>query len=168
MSSDDLRARTLNLRRALGSFATGVCIMTIADSQGGEGHAIGMTANSFTSVSLEPPLILWCLDNRAHRYTPFAEAARFGVNILSATQLPLSKRFAREDAHIRPEEGLQHGSDPLRLDGACGYFSCEPHAQQTMGDHLIIIGRVVEFSFDPDLPGLTFHAGRFGQTGGVL
>lgn len=156
-----------SLRHTLGSFATGVCVMTVADSDHVEGHVLGMTANSFSSVSLEPPLIQWCIDFKAHRYTVYSAAMKFGVNILSAGQEDLSRRFARENAHIVPEEMLICETHPLRLRDVIGFIACDVFETRPVGDHLVIVGQVTQFDMNPDVGGLTFFRGRYGQIGGV-
>ena len=153
------------LRRALGGFATGVCVITVADPDHIDGHVVGMTANSFSSVSLDPPLVQWCLDLKAHRYALYAGAAHFGINILSAGHESLSRRFARENAHIVPEEGLTHAHDPLKLRDVVGYFACDLYESRLVGDHLVIVGEVTRFESDPAQDGLTFFKGKYGQIG---
>lgn len=156
---------TKALRYTLGGFATGVCVITVPDPDHVEGHVLGMTANSFTSVSLDPPLVSWCLDNRAHRYAVYAAAPAFGVNILSGGQTGLSRRFAGGNAHVVPDEGLISRLHPLRFNDVIGFLSCELYDTRTLGDHLQIIGRVLAFDSDPDSDGLTFFKGRYGQIG---
>ena len=93
------------LRHTLGGFATGVCVITVPDPDHVSGHVLGMTANSFSSISLDPPLVQWCIDNHAHRYAVYAQAPRFGINILSGKQGELSRRFAR---HKRQQHVAKH------------------------------------------------------------
>ena len=156
---------TKALRHTLGSFATGVCVMTIADPDMKSGHVLGMTANSFSSVSLDPPLIQWCIDFKAHRFGVYSVASKFAVNILSADQEDLSRRFARENAHIVPDEMLLSVMHPLRLRDVAGFIACETYDTREMGDHLIITGKVVEFDQSPEHGGLTFFRGTYGQLG---
>lgn len=154
-------------RSVLGRFATGVCVMTAPDPNGGARAILGMTANSFTSVSLEPPLILWCLAHSARRYDIFASAQTFGVNILSSTQADLSQRFARGKAQVDPEEDLI-ANHPLMLKDVSGFLACETYEQHTMGDHLVIVGRVTHFEqAGPVEASLTFHRGQYGHSGVV-
>jgi flavin reductase (DIM6/NTAB) family NADH-FMN oxidoreductase RutF len=156
------------LRHTLGGFATGVCVITAPDPEHRAGHVIGMTANSFSSVSLAPPLVQWCLDLKAHRYDVYADAPRFGVNVLGAGQATLSRRFARENAHITPEEGLTLAEQPLRLKDAAAFLDCELFERREVGDHLVIIGRVLAFDSDSQRAGLLFFRGRYGDTGVML
>ena len=158
---------TKALRYTLGGFPTGVCVITVPDPDHREGHVLGMTANSFTSVSLDPPLISWCLDSRAHRYAVYAGAETFGVNILSGGQSALSRRFAGGNAHVVPGEGLISPLHPLRFNDVIGFLSCELYEAREIGDHLQIIGRVRDFDRDTEVPGLTFFKGQYGQIGGA-
>jgi flavin reductase (DIM6/NTAB) family NADH-FMN oxidoreductase RutF len=158
---------TKSLRHVLGSFATGVCVITMPDPDRKAGHVLGMTANSFTSVSLDPPLILWCIDLKAHRCSVFTSAEHFGVNILSAGQEMLSRRFARENAHIVPEELLISEGHPLKLRDAAAFLDCERFQTYEVGDHRIIVGRVTRFERDESQGGLTFYGGRYGQIGHI-
>ncbi|MGZ3305017.1 MAG: flavin reductase family protein [Asticcacaulis sp.] len=151
-----------DFRHTVGGFATGVCVMTVPDPDHVNGHVLGMTANSFTSVSLDPMLILWCVDVRAHRYGVYAEAKSFGVNILGAGQEDLSRRFARENAHIVPEEMLLSDIHPLMLRGTAGFLGCDLHDSYLAGDHRVIIGRVTAMTRDESAGALTFHRGRYG------
>ena len=153
------------LRHTLGSFATGVCVMTVTDPDHHHGHVLGMTANSFSSVSLDPPLVQWCIDFRAHRYAVYAEAKSFGINILSGRQRDLSKRFARQNAHIVPDENLIADTHPLRLREVVGFLACEVYETRPLGDHLVIVGRVTQFDTDPERTGLTFFRGKYGYVG---
>ena len=154
------------LRHTLGSFATGVCVITVADADHVDGHVLGMTANSFSSVSLDPPLVQWCIDFRAHRYAIYAEAKSFGINILSGRQRELSRRFARQNAHIRPEENLMaDGGHPLRLRDVVGFLACDVYETRPVGDHLVIVGEVTQFDTDPARTGLTFFRGKYGYVG---
>jgi flavin reductase (DIM6/NTAB) family NADH-FMN oxidoreductase RutF len=154
-----------HLRHVLGSFATGVCVITMPDPDHLVGHVLGMTANSFTSVSLDPPLILWCVDLKAHRCGVFTDAMRFGVNILSGGQESLSRRFARENAHVLPDEGLICDGHPLKLRDTAAFLECERFAVHEAGDHRIIVGRIVRFERDESRDGLSFHAGVYGRIG---
>ncbi len=149
-------------RHTLGSFATGVCVMTVPDPDHVSGHVLGMTANSFSSVSLDPPLVQWCIDFKAHRYKAYAEAPAFGINILSGRQQALSRRFARENAHIVPDEMLISEIHPLRLRNVAGFLACDVYETRTVGDHLVIVGRVTQFEGDAGRTGLTFFRGKYG------
>lgn len=145
-------------RRALGAFATGVAIITTADGKGG---VIGITINSFTSVSLDPPLVLWCLDDASDRRDPFVTTERFAVNILGADEAALSDRFARgEEFHLTPDELDPDRTDPPRLRHAMSRLSCDVHKRIQLGDHLVLIGEVTDFDCDEG-DGLLYFRGRY-------
>ncbi len=143
-------------RDALGRFATGVTIVTINRPTG----PMGFTANSFTSLSMDPPLVLWSLAKSAQRYPFFAEADHFAIHVLAADQLHLIDRFHRTGPGF---EGLKHdlGSHnvPL-LTGALARFECEMHTTYEGGDHLIVVGRVQRVVCEDGAP-LVFLEGRF-------
>lgn len=154
---DDLARETAAYRRALGAFATGVCVVT-ADSPSGP---LGITVNSFASVSLEPRLVLWCLDERSERWPIFAEAEGFAVHVLGGEDEALARRFARGVAVLDPGEFSRIDGGPPCLPGALARFECRTHARLTMGDHVVIVGEVLRFSSAPG-EALTFFRGRFG------
>ena len=145
-------------RRALGNFATGITVIT-ATTPGGE--RTGVTANSFNSVSLDPPLILWSIDKRSGSCRIFDEATHFAVNILAADQIHLSNHFARpsEDkfAGIDYQEGL--GGAPI-LPDCSAVFQCEKYETVEGGDHWILIGKVVSFD-DIGRSPLLYHQGSY-------
>lgn len=145
-------------RRALGNFATGVTVVTATTP---EGKKTGVTANSFNSVSLEPPLILWSIDKRSGSCTVFEQASHFAVNILAANQIDLSNHFARpgEDkfAGVDHQPGL--GGAPLLPDCAAS-FQCENWQRVDGGDHWILIGKVVAFD-DAGRAPLVYHQGSY-------
>lgn len=144
-------------RRALGSFATGVCLITAHDQSG----PAAITVNSFTSVSLDPRLVLWCLDAGSDRYALFAAAEQWGVTVLRADQQDLSARFSRPGAcRIEPELLDAFGSAPV-LKAGLARLGCVTHERIVMGDHLILVGRVEQFAAD-DGDGLTYFKGRYG------
>lgn len=160
---DDLARDTAAYRRALGAFATGVCVVT-ADSPAGP---LGITINSFTSVSLTPRLVLWCLDERSDRWPTFAAAERFAIHVLPSSDKALASRFAKGVSVLEAGEfvrPLDH-SAPC-LPEALVRFECVTHDRIQMGDHLIIVGRVERFD-DAGGPGtaleaLTYFRGRYG------
>jgi flavin reductase (DIM6/NTAB) family NADH-FMN oxidoreductase RutF len=147
-------------RQALGAFATGVAVVTTADGQGG---VIGITINSFTSVSLEPPLVLWCLDDASDRRDPFVVCERFAVNILGADEAALSDRFARgEEYRLGPEELDPAAVDPPRLKRALARLICGVRERIQLGDHLVLIGEVVAFDA-AEGDGLLYFRGRYAR-----
>lgn len=150
-------ARTL--RDALGCFATGVTIVTAVD---GNGRPTGLTANSFTSVSLEPPLLLVCIAKNAGSAAALSEAEHFVVNVLQIGQQPTSNRFAgkREDRFgVTDWEPGETGA-PI-LAGSLSSFECARHAVHDGGDHLILVGRVVCARFEPRRDPLLYFRGRY-------
>jgi len=150
-------------RQALGVFATGVTVVTTKEPTG---TYKGLTVNSFSSVSLDPPLVLWSLARDSANMPAFAWAAHFAVNVLAADQESFSSHFAisgeeRFDG-IPFEEGL--GGAPL-LAGCVARFQCETRHRYEGGDHLIFVGEVLAFDTD-DRPALLFHKGVYGTTDG--
>ncbi|MBR0665961.1 flavin reductase family protein [Roseomonas hellenica] len=147
------------LRQAMGRFATGVAIITTRTRTG---ELEGMTVNSFSSVSLDPPLVLWSLRRQARALTGFVDAGCFAVNILSATQGALSRHFATPMADrfesLAWEPG--HGGCPL-LPGCLASFECDTHEVVGAGDHLILIGRIRHVTHRDGAP-LVFHGGQYG------
>ncbi len=131
------------IRKAFGCFATGVAVAT---TRGPSGEPIGITISSFNSVSLDPPLVLWSLGNDSASYDAFAGADYFAVNVLARHQEDLSARFAitgnDKFAGLECIEGL-HGSPVLPQCAAC--FECATEHRYPGGDHLIIVGRVLQF-----------------------
>ncbi len=147
-------------RRALGNFATGVTVMT---ARGPDGQQVGVTANSFNSVSLDPPLILWSIDKRSGSYPVFRDASHFAVNILAADQIELSNRFARPAEDKFAGLALQTGAGgvPL-LEDCAARFVCERHALHEGGDHWIVIGKVVALDDFGRAP-LLYHQGSYAM-----
>jgi flavin reductase (DIM6/NTAB) family NADH-FMN oxidoreductase RutF len=148
-------------RNALGNFATGVTIVT-AKSRSGE--PLGITANSFNSVSLDPPLVLFSLDRKAYSLRSFEEAGNFAINVLRDDQQEISRLFAR--AMTDKWQGLEFDtwvSGAPVLKHALAVFDCRTHAVHDGGDHLIFIGRVLRFAHDPDGRPLLYFRGNYGQ-----
>jgi len=148
----------LLLRVALGQYATGVAVVTAADA---DGRPVGLTVNSFASVSLDPPLVLWSLGRNSACLPAFKACSHFAVNVLAAEQVELSNRFAAaaldKFAHLEWTPGL--GGAPL-LAGCCARFECHNQTHHPGGDHLIFIGRVERFARE-ERPPLVFHGGRY-------
>lgn len=145
-------------RNALGSFATGVTVIT---TMARDGDDVGVTASSFNSVSLDPPLILWSLDKRSMSMQAFEECDYFIVNVLGAEQVDISNRFARagEDkfAGLDVERGV---GGVAMLPGCSARFQCQPEFEYDGGDHVILVGRVINFDVS-HRPGLVFQQGRY-------
>ncbi len=159
----DFSAR--DFRFAVGAFATGVTVVTTR----GEQHAYGMTANAFSSVSLDPPLILVCVISPSEGATHIGANGVFAVNILSEAQEPLSRYFASRD---RPRGHDAFREVPHRIgssgapiiEGVAAYLDCRLHASHEAGDHLIFIGEVLELEVRADAgPPLVFHGGGYRQ-----
>lgn len=145
-------------RRALGNFATGVTIMT---AQNAVGEKVGVTANSFNSVSLDPALILWSIDKNSSSFRIFQESTHFAVNILSAAQIELSNKFAKrgEDKFAKVEFDLGDTNTPL-FKNCSAAFECEKYNIIEGGDHWIILGKVVKFHDHGRSP-LLYHQGAY-------
>ncbi|QQQ19070.1 flavin reductase family protein [Brevundimonas vitis] len=154
---DHAAAETLAYRRALGTFATGVCVVTADGPQG----PIGLTVNSFTSVSLQPRLILWCLDERSERAPVFAAAERFSLHMLAAGDRDRANRFARGDWALQDRDHVRQPDSAPHLTQVLARFDCVIHERLPMGDHIIIVGRVERFEAGPG-DGLTYFRGRYG------
>ncbi|MEU4696118.1 flavin reductase family protein [Nonomuraea dietziae] len=146
-----------SLREALGMYATGVAVVTTALE---DGRRAGVTVNSFTSVSLDPPLVLWCLSRRAPSADLFLRAGRFVVNVLAAGQDELSRRFATpaEDKFAGVATSSAGGL-PV-LEGTLASFACRTVTVHEGGDHLIFVGAVEQFDRTGGEP-LVFHSGRY-------
>lgn len=147
-------------RKALGSFATGVTIIT---TRAADGTQIGLTCSSFNSVSLNPPLVLWSLENASLSLSAFREAKHWAVHVLASDQEDLSGRFSRRGASkfagLALEEGV--GGTPL-LTGCTARFQCKNAFQYDGGDHVIFVGEVERFDRN-DVPPLVFHGGRYAH-----
>ena len=150
-----------SLRNALGRFATGVAIVTAIDP---DGQPIGLTINSFSAVSLDPALVLWCLDNNSHNLAAFQKASHHAINILSAEQEDLSNRFATWPADRFAGLPWQAGCGGAPVfPGCCASFEVANETAHAGGDHTIFIGRVERFAETPDLAALLFLAGRYAR-----
>lgn len=149
------------LRSAFGHFATGVTIITAVD---GEGRPVGMTANSFSSLSLDPPLVLWSIASNASNFAAFSAARGFAVHVLHAGQQDLATLFATRNAdRFRGLTTSPGAAGAPLLPDFHARFDCETHATHPGGDHLIIVGRVLEFTERAGEP-LVFYRGRFAAT----
>src|SRR5487761_816052 len=156
-SPDDAR----RFRSALGAFATGVTIVTSRDAGGKD---VGLTANSFNSVSLEPPMVLWSLAKNARSLPAFLAATHFAVHVLAADQEELSLRFAARGAEKFTGLDLERHADgvPL-LRGCSARFQCRTAFRHEGGDHVIFVGAVESFDHS-DRPPLVFHGVRYALT----
>jgi flavin reductase (DIM6/NTAB) family NADH-FMN oxidoreductase RutF len=156
-----------DFRKALGCFATGVTVITVDH----EGAVHGMTANAFTSVSLDPLLVLVCVDRRARTHTHLHAKKRFGVNVLSEDQKTISEYYARaaqDHQQAEREAGARfdrtaHGTPVLH--GALAYLECHLHSAQDAGDHTIFIAEVEEVVVREGDP-LLYYRGQYRKIGG--
>ncbi|MGJ5621246.1 flavin reductase [Sulfitobacter sp. MF3-043] len=146
------------LRTAFGTFMTGVTVVTAIDQSGAP---LGFTANSFTSVSLDPPMVLVCLANSSRNYNALTNADGFAVNILAETQIDVSNTFARpiEDRFANVGWRMGPKGSPI-LDGVSAWFDCAMHKTVEAGDHIILIGTVVALD-STATPGLGYARGAY-------
>ena len=149
-------------RSTVGAFATGVTVVTTR----GEEHAYGMTANAFSSVSLDPPLILVCVISPSEGAEHITRNGVFAVNILTSEQEPLSRYFASrdrprgQDAFAEVPHRVAASGSPI-LDGSAAFLDCRLHTTHEAGDHLIFIGEVLELEVADGHEPLLFHGGGY-------
>jgi flavin reductase (DIM6/NTAB) family NADH-FMN oxidoreductase RutF len=150
---------TPDFRAALGMFATGVTVVT---ARRADGTLVGLTANSFNSVSLEPPLVLWSLSRSAGSMPAFERGSHYAINILAAEQHALAVRFASKDidrfAGVAFRKGA--GGAPV-LEGSAAVFECFNRSQYEEGDHIIFVGEVEHCERREGASPLIFHGGRY-------
>jgi flavin reductase (DIM6/NTAB) family NADH-FMN oxidoreductase RutF len=137
-------------RTALGMFATGVTIVTARTADGG---VIGLTANSFNSVSLDPPLVLWSLAQMAGSLPVFRAGSHYAINVLAKDQKTLAERFALK--------GADRWNGVSFVEGAAATFECFNRSRYEEGDHVIFVGEVERCSWRPGASPLLFHGGRY-------
>ena len=147
-----------SFRAALGSFVTGVTIVTTDSAEG----PVGITANSFASVSLDPPLVMWCPAKSSRRFEHFGGSRRFAIHVLGAHQRDICAGFIRSKTAF---DGIawhkSHCGIPL-IDGALAVFECNLEATHDAGDHVIVVGRVTRTHHGGGTP-LVFHGGKYGE-----
>ncbi len=154
-----------SLRAALGQFATGVTVVTTRD---GQGTCHGMTVNSFTSVSLDPPLVLYCLGKDSFDFRAFAEAETFVVNVLASDQRALSDRFALAVADPYPDlAAIAWSTGSPVLKESLAAFDCARESVHDAGDHLIMVGRVKRFAVLRETEPLVYFRGRYRRLDGA-
>ena len=157
---------TREFRRALGTFPTGVAVVT---ARAPSGAVVGLTINSFSSLSLEPPLVLWALNTGSPSLAAFDRARYFAVNILAEDQVELSRRFAAPAAnkflHLEVHAGIE--GVPL-LAGCAARLECRAAARHNGGDHVLFIGHVERFGYDAQKRPLVYYAGRYHAAGSDL
>ncbi|MGX1098841.1 flavin reductase family protein [Amorphus sp. MBR-141] len=149
-------------RNALGAFATGVCVVTAVT---GDGERLGMTVNSFSSVSLDPPLILFSVANAAKGIEAWRCVEHYAVNMLAWNQQDVSNRFARAMTDKWSDLDVDTGGHGMPLiRHALARFECRGEHQYPGGDHVILVGRVLNFEvLRPDAEPLVFHRGRYRE-----
>jgi flavin reductase (DIM6/NTAB) family NADH-FMN oxidoreductase RutF len=150
-----------HFRRALSQFATGVTVITTRLE---DGSFVGLTASSFNSVSLNPPLVLWSLSNAASSLPVFTDNSHYVINVLSAGQNALAEQFSRRgvDRFAGVDYTLSRTGLPI-LKGVSAWFECHNRSRYPEGDHVIFVGEVEQCEAYPQ-PGLVFHGGRLFDT----
>jgi len=158
-SAREPKFSALDFRAALGMFATGVTIVTARDA---DGRRFGLTANSFNSVSLSPPLVLWSLSRRAAALPAFAAGSHYAINVLAADQRALADRFAaRGDDRFDGVALRECLCGAPKIEGAVAVFECFNRSRYEEGDHVIFVGEVEHCESRPGAAPLIFHGGRY-------
>lgn len=160
MELPEARFDPRDLRQALSAFGTGVTVVTTLDAAT---RPVGVTANSFNSVSLDPPIVLWSLRKSSPSLPAFDGQGRFVVNVLTLDQLPLSRRFSSpvpDRFHDVPHAPGRHGLPVLT--GCAAVFECRTEQRHEIGDHVLYLGRVEAYHHRPG-PALLFCQGRYAQ-----
>ena len=149
---------TDDFRQALGRFATGVCLVTVDDPDLGP---LATTVNSFSSVSLDPPLVLWSIQNSSDHLAVYTECQHFGISVLSSEQGAVSSQYAQRGGHGAQAEHFTAGpqGEPKLID-ALAHFTCAAYAVHPGGDHHIIVGEVLQFESVEADP-LIFYSGGY-------
>ena len=146
-------------RRALGGFGTGVALVAARDA---EGRAHGLIVNSLTSVSLHPPIMLWCLANSCAAFEVFTNATTFSMNILRSGDEAVAHQFSRRgDRIIPPDQICAMETGAPVLSAAVASLDCRLRLRQPMGDHEVIYGDVVAYRADPGVDALGFFRGQY-------
>ncbi len=147
-------------RAALGQFATGVTVITTRTD---DGRPVGITVSSFASLSLDPPLVLWCLGDKSDGYEHFKRASHFSIHVLAQNQDTLALHFSKQSPNkFEGVETFAGPHDVPTLPGALARFDCIAEAQHAGGDHLIIVGRVAQYHHTKGEP-LLYCSGAFGR-----
>lgn len=158
--SDEAAFDSASFRRALGCFPTGVALITATDETG---NAVGLTCNSFSSVSLEPPLVLWSLRLESRLLPTFLKAESYAINVLAEDQQHLSARFASRDIADK-FDGVPYSRGiaglPL-IDSCIARFECSAYTSREMGDHRVFIGKVERFDQPRQENALVFQRGGY-------
>ncbi len=152
-----------DFRRAMGQFATGITVVTTLDATG---RPLGLTVNAFSSVSLDPVLVLVCIDNRSETHDGFEASQHFGVSVLAEGQQDWSHRFAFGGSEKFTAAPLLTGSTGVPLvPGALAHVECRVHSRHPGGDHTIYVGEVVSLDVSPGRP-LLYHASAYRSLDG--
>ncbi|KEJ90066.1 flavin oxidoreductase [Sulfitobacter donghicola DSW-25 = KCTC 12864 = JCM 14565] len=152
--------RSTDLRHALGQFGTGVALITTQSEIG----PLGMTANSFSSVSLDPPLVLWSAACSSKRHDAFTQTQAFCIHVLSADQMGIAKHFAKRGDDFSPYPWEEGPNGAPTLPDCLATFHCERYAVHPAGDHSIILGQITSVATQAqDVDGLLFKRGKFGR-----
>ena len=161
MPSNNADNSASNLRKVMSHYLTGVTIVTVIKP---DGTPYGLTVNSFNSVSLAPPLILWSLDNKNSKMSLFKNTAGYAINIMAADQTDLCRRFARKDDDRFVDVDWTFGTSgqPL-ITHALAHVECRPWQTYAGGDHTIFVGEVIHAIRVSDRPAAAFFRGRLGQ-----
>lgn len=144
-------------RQALGQFATGICVVTAQDS---DRKWVGMTINSFASVSLDPALVLWSIQNNSQCFAAFTEAKQFNISVLAEDQMAISNHYATPDNHVVTAEHSPENNGLIA--GAIATFSCDSWANYDGGDHRILVGEVTATSINEAKP-LLYASGSYRE-----
>lgn len=154
-SSDNTRL----LRDAFGQFTTGVTIVTASSDEG----SVAIAANSFTSVSLDPPIVLWSANTTSRRFKYFSSAEFFSIHVLASHQDSLCWDTAKDMGALRDKNLAENSEGVPIIEGCLARFECERYALHPAGDHHLVLGRVVRAEFNRDLDALTFFKGQMNS-----
>lgn len=162
---DLMTDKSREFRNALGCFATGVTVVT---TRRADGASVGITASSFSSVSLDPPLVLWCIDKSSDCFDDFQSADSFAINVLAAEDMNVSNDMARTGRDGLGDHGFSDGPAlglPV-LDRALANFECDVEHRHAGGDHVILVGRVKGMQWRPDGDPLLYFRGKYAAITG--
>ncbi|SLN28545.1 flavin reductase family protein [Ruegeria meonggei] len=149
--------QSIAFREALGCFGTGVTVITTNTAQGPR----AITVNSFSSVSLDPPLVLWCLANDSNRFDAFHACTHYAIHVMAQEQQDQALRFARDGLDFSHAEWLSDPDGRPHLADCLARFDCHLHSRHEAGDHLILVGEVKKVMYRTG-KGLIFKRGQFG------
>lgn len=156
---DVLQPDSASFRAVLGHFATGITVITAMDGA----EPVGLAANSFTSVSLDPPLVLFCAAKTSSTWPRIQRAGHFTVNVLDEHQEPMSKVFATPGADRFGQVAWRVGNHGPILEDVHAFLDCDIETEHDAGDHIIVVGRVRALGLMADAGPLLFYRGRYGR-----